>query len=209
MIAFYLQPLTKNEYIITDTQSFPNLLKDVPLLDDEEDVSYDVESLFTSIPIDETIKFICDEIYIHNKLEPICKRSIFEKLLNKLTKECTFSANDKLYKQIDGVSMGGPASVVFAGCFMNKVERDVIIPSKPKFHKRYVDDTYNRRKRNQPDILLEKLNLYHPNLKLTIETNPSKFLDTKITRIENVLGCTKRIEITFSLDLSCSKEIQM
>ena len=103
------------------------------------------------------------------------------------TKECTFSANDKMYKQIDGVSMGGPASVVFAGCFMNKVEREVVIPTKPKFYKRYVDDTYNRRKRNQPDILLEKLNSYHPNLKFTIETNPSKFLDTKITRIENTL----------------------
>ena len=32
------------------------------MLEDEEDVSYDVESLFTNIPINETIDFICDEI---------------------------------------------------------------------------------------------------------------------------------------------------
>ena len=39
--------------------------------EDEEDVSYDVESLFTNIPIKETIDFICEEIYDHRKLEPV------------------------------------------------------------------------------------------------------------------------------------------
>ena len=52
---------------------------------DEEDVSYDVESLCTSIPTDDKIQCICDEIYENNKLEPICKRSNFEKLLRKIT----------------------------------------------------------------------------------------------------------------------------
>ena len=71
--------------------------------EDEEDVSYEVESLVTNIPINETIDFICDEIYIHKKLQPICKRSVFL----KLTTDCTFSISDQLCKQIDGVSMGG------------------------------------------------------------------------------------------------------
>ena len=67
-----------------------------------------MKSLFTSIiPINETIDFICDEIYIHKKLQPICKRSIFKKLLLKLAPECTFSINEQLCKQINGVSMGG------------------------------------------------------------------------------------------------------
>ena len=30
---------------------------------------------------------------------------------------------------------------------------------------------------------------YHPNIKLTIEINPSKFLDTKITRNKNEIKC--------------------
>ena len=188
VIASYLQPLTHNDYVISDTQTFPSLLKDVPLLEDEEDVSYDVESLFTSIPINETIEYICDEIYIHGKLEPMCKRSIFKKLLYKLTKECTFSANGKLYKQIDGVSMGGPVSVVMSGCFMNKMEREVVIPMQPKFYKRYVDDTYNRRKKNSPDLLFQRLNSYHINIRFTLEVQPTKFLDTKIVRSENSLS---------------------
>ena len=43
-----------------------------PLQDDEEDVSYDAESLFTNIPIQETINYIIEQIYVHKKLMPIC-----------------------------------------------------------------------------------------------------------------------------------------
>ena len=47
VISDYLRPLCKNEYSINDTQKFPNMLSSIPpLQDDEEDVSYDVESLF-------------------------------------------------------------------------------------------------------------------------------------------------------------------
>ena len=82
------------------------------LSEDEEGVSYDVESLFTNIPIKDTIDFICEEIYVHKKLEPICKKSIFKKLLYKLTTECKFSATGKLQKQVDGVSVGVTLSVI-------------------------------------------------------------------------------------------------
>ena len=49
---------------------------------------------------------------------------------------------------------------------------------KPHFYKRYVDDTYIQRKKKEPNSLFERLNSYHPNIKLTIEKNPTKFLDT-------------------------------
>ena len=55
VIAEYLKPLTKNELVITNTQQYPSMLNNVPLSEDEEDVSYNVESLFTSIPIKESI----------------------------------------------------------------------------------------------------------------------------------------------------------
>ena len=56
VISDYLRPLCKNEYSINDTQKFPSMLSSIPPLQDyEEDVSYDVESLFTNIPIQETI----------------------------------------------------------------------------------------------------------------------------------------------------------
>ena len=68
------------------------MLTKVPITEDEEDVSYDDESLFTNIPVKDTIDFICEEIYVHKKLEPICRKTIFKKLLYKLKTECTSSA---------------------------------------------------------------------------------------------------------------------
>ena len=151
--------------------------------DDEEDVSYDVESLFTSIPVDETIEYILDEIYDKKKLKPFCKkRLIFKRLLGRLAKDCIFSVNGRLIKQIDGCSMGGVLSVVFSGIFMAKMEKDVVKPVTPIFYDRYVDDIYTRRKKNTEDQLFSALNNYHPNIKLTIEDNPTHFLDTLITR---------------------------
>ena len=40
---------------------FPSMLSAIPYLqDDEEEVSYDVESLFTNMPIEETINYITE-----------------------------------------------------------------------------------------------------------------------------------------------------
>ena len=60
-----------------------------------------------------------------------------------------------------------------------KMECDVVKPLKPKLQS-YVDDIYSKRIKNQPDKFFKILNNYHPNIKLTIEVNPSKFLDTEI-----------------------------
>ena len=70
------------------------------------------------------------------------------------------------------------------------MEFDVVKPIKPKLYKRYVDDVYSKRIKNQSDKLFEKLNNYHPNMhpnmKLTLEVNPSKSLNTEIM-IKNVI----------------------
>ena len=146
VIANYLKPRAENDYVINDTQRFPSMLNDLPPLneEEEEEVSYDVESLFTIFPVKDTIAFICSEIYEKKKLKPICSRNIFRKLLLKLTTKCIFTANNKLYKQTDGVSMGGPLSVTFTGCFMNNMEQQIVVPRNPLFYKRFVDDTYRR-----------------------------------------------------------------
>ena len=49
-----------------------------------------------------------------------------------------------------------------------------------RFHKRYVDDTIHRRKKNQVDLLFNDLNNYHPNINLALELNPKRFLDTNL-----------------------------
>ena len=97
VIGNYLKPLVEeNEYIIKNTQDFAEIIKNQsPLNEEEEYVSYDVESLFTNIPVHETIDFILDEIYERKKLPVICKRSIFKKLLLKLCTDGLFMFEGK------------------------------------------------------------------------------------------------------------------
>ena len=72
-IAEYLQQLGINEYTISYTLFFPDILRENSLDSNEEYVSYDVDSLFTSIPLGETIDFILDKIYVRKRLDPFCK----------------------------------------------------------------------------------------------------------------------------------------
>ena len=85
--------------------------------------------------------------------------------------------------------MGGTLSVVLSDSLMNKMERDVVIPLKTTFYKRFVDGIYRLRKRNETDELFDKMNSYHPNMKLTIEISPQKFLDSKVLRTSNQVQC--------------------
>ena len=118
-----------------------------PLLDYEEGVSHNVESLFANIPIKHTIKYIIEQIYTHKKLKSICSKMIFQGLLLKLATECTYTLNHKFYKQIDGCTMGGPLSVTFSDIYMINMESEIAIPQKPLFYRRSVDDIYDRRKK--------------------------------------------------------------
>ena len=80
-IANYLGRLPKNQYTISDILKFPDLLKSADTNANYEDVSYDVESLFTSIPVAETIEYILKRIYTNKELKLFCKKSIFKKYM--------------------------------------------------------------------------------------------------------------------------------
>ena len=60
------------------------------------------------------------------------------------------------------------------------MERDTVIPIAPNLCKRYVDDTFAKRKKSKPDDLHNALNNYHPNINLTVEVNPKRFLDREM-----------------------------
>ena len=68
----------------------------------------DVESLFTIIPIQETINYITEQMYVHKTLTPICSKLTFRKLFIKHATECTFKFNNTFLKQVDGCTVGGP-----------------------------------------------------------------------------------------------------
>ena len=74
--------------------------------------------------------------------------------------------------------MGGPLSVTFAEIHMVRMGNDIIIPLKPIFYRRFLEDIINRRKKNVPDELFSKLNNYHCNI---------KFLDTRLVNLNEKL----------------------
>ena len=63
IVSDYLQPLVQNNYVIKDTHTFAEIIKNGVLDPDEEYVSYDTDSLFTRTPVNETIDYIITEIY--------------------------------------------------------------------------------------------------------------------------------------------------
>ena len=137
---------------------------------------YDIESVFTYVPITETIDYILDEIYVHNRLSKLYSCLIFKRLLLKLTTENTYMFNSKFYKQSDGCTMGGPLPVTFFNIYLTKLEINKVRPTKPLFYKRFVDDVINKRKKNTPESLLTSLNSCHPNINFAVEVNLTNFL---------------------------------
>ena len=73
---------------------------------------------------------------------------------------------------------------MFANCFLNKMENEVVNPAKPIFYRRYVDDT-NIKKKKLDNTFYNSLTNFHQNLKFTTELNPKKFLDTSIHKLDN------------------------
>ena len=178
------------------------MLPSIPFLQgDKKDASYDVESLFSNISIEETINYITEQIHVHKKLMPICSKLIFQRLLIKFATECTFKFNSRFFKQTDGCTMREPLSITFSDIFMVKMGSDVLTPSKPIFYHRILDDIYSRWILGD-NFLFDRLNNYHPNNKLTIEVSPSKFLYTKLT---NINGLLEKHKTTFTMDLQNSK----
>ena len=99
-IANYLERLPKNQYTISDILKFPDLLKSADTNANYEDVSYDVESLFTSIPVAETIEYIMKHIYTNKELnlyvkslflKNICYYFIIGDMQSEIWCRCLFS----------------------------------------------------------------------------------------------------------------------
>ena len=106
-----------------------------PLKHDEEYVSCDVQSLFTNIPLKETIDYILEQIYVHNKVPIICIKLIFHRLLEKITMENLFQLNSKFFKQTDGSAMRGPLSITLSDIWMVKMENNIVLPHRSIFYK--------------------------------------------------------------------------
>ena len=114
----------------------------------------------------------------------MCKsKFIFCHILKKVTQNSIFRVNNRFVKQVDGCRMDRAISVIISGIHMNSMEKERIVPLKPTFYKRYVDDTITKRKKNTDiDELLQNMYSHNSNITLAVKTDPTRFLDTAFSK---------------------------
>ena len=160
-------------------------------------------SLFTNIPLRETIKLAVDLIKTFQPDLNISKKDLTS-LLNFATCERQFLFKGKFYDQIDGVAMGSPLTPVLANPFMGHHKKEYLSNYNgvlPSFYARYVDDiflVFNLH--DEEKRFFYYLNLKHPNVKFTVETEVNKvisFLDVLIDNRNNILNITNYHKSTF------------
>ena len=130
--------------------------------------SFDVESLFTNIPLNETINIATDLILQKNPDLKINKKDLTN-LFHFCTSKTHFLFNGEVYDQVDGVAMGSPLAPILANLFMGHHENKWIENykgNKPNYYKRYVDDIFAVfYSEDDANKFFEYLNFQHKNIK--------------------------------------------
>ena len=155
--------------------------------------SFDTESLFTNIPLDERINICVNNVFGNKKRVMGLLKKDFKQLLTLSVKSSYFIFNNVYYQQVDVVAMGSPLGPTLGNLFLVNYESKWLtecpVQFAPKYYRRYVDDIFLLFKaKDHVKKFLRYRNSRHPNVKFTCEEeNDDKisFLDISITRTEN------------------------
>nr|VZI30354.1 unnamed protein product [Spirometra erinaceieuropaei] len=148
-------------------------------------VSFDVASLFNSIPQDLAIETI--ELLLQSKYDETENRLGRAQVL-QLLKFClrtNFTFDGTIYEQVKGTPMGSPISGFIAEAVLQRLESLVFQHHKPEFWTRNEDDTFVVIDRDQLLTFKELLNAVFPDIQFTMEeeeNNQLAFLDVLVCR---------------------------
>ena len=128
-LAKILKPLVgKSPHHITSTQDFVEQVRHIKLEPGECLSSYDVSTLFTSVPIDPALNIIKDLL---DKDTTLKERTVMEVgdiilLLEFCLKNTYFSFQGQFYEQVEGATMGSPVSPTVANLYMEYLEQKAL-----------------------------------------------------------------------------------
>ena len=188
-----IKPHVPTKYSISSNSEFLKRLKEFEIREEDLCMSFDIVSLFTNVPLEETISIIANNMYPDDA--NIKERSSMMILLKSATGGI-FTHRGQLYQQKDGVSMGNPLAPTLANYFLGYLEKSLFHDhndSDPAFYVRYVDDVFVVFRKGVNFIpFYERLNNLHKNIKFTYEVggNQMPFLDIAVTLSSSGLKTT-------------------
>ena len=116
-LAQILKLLGQSQYTIKSSKSFMKTLKKQKIPPVYQIVSFGVVSLFSNVPLEETINII-KRIYNKNEINTNIPKQEMRELLYLCTKNAHFTLNSKTYVHMDGVAMGSQLGPALANTFM-------------------------------------------------------------------------------------------
>ncbi len=197
---------------LTGARTVQNSYQLIELLDffefQESDflLSFDVESLYTRVPVVETLVIVREKLENWKELDELSQENEDElhvclsdvtslsvngimKLLELMMSDVFFIWDSRLYHQTKGLPMGGRLSPILANLFMENLENQVLRSYliAPRLYIRYVDDILIVWDISLGDfrLFLDHYNAQHQDINLTVEEEKDgqlPFLDVLIQR---------------------------
>ena len=174
-------------YCISDSFTFADKVKTFNFPPSVFLCSYDVCSLFTNVPLAETIEICANALYDGELTPPPFPRAVFVELMQTATSSVEFSFNNIMHRQIDGVAMGSPLGPSLANIFVGYYKALLFKRvNKPLMYYRYVDDTFTVfNDEDECNEFFSHLNSLHPSLRFTFEKECNRtlpFLDVLVEK---------------------------
>nr|VZI28467.1 unnamed protein product [Spirometra erinaceieuropaei] len=174
---------------VHSAEQFLDKIRAVTIEPNEGLVSFDVVSLFTSIPQALAVETLSD-LLLQNydgggDGQPTAQD--FIELMGHCLKTF-FTFEGTTYEQIKGTPMGSPFSGLIAEAVLQKFERRLFEEYKPIFWARYFDDTFVIIDQDKMNYYAEVLNSIMPDLQFTMEEEVEDklpFLDVPVCRQPN------------------------
>ena len=110
-------------------------------------VSFDVNSLYTNVPVSETLDIVLKNLFVDEDMLYLgYSRKLFFEMLNLAVCNTYFFFNKILYKQKDGLAMGNPLAPTLANIFLCDLETTFLnncpLEFKSIHYRRYLDDIF-------------------------------------------------------------------
>ena len=183
-----LKKILHKKYDMANSMDLIKKLKNIRVQQRETMISFDIVSLFPSIPVEYTLRVLerrWNEIQQHTNMS----FQLFMDIMRFILADASFfTYNDTIYKQIDGIAMGQNIAPTVANLITDELF-DIVLPKlrfKPKLLAKYVDDIVAIIPRSAVDTMLHHLNAVIPSIKFTYELEHEDgslpYLDVKLIR---------------------------